>query len=271
MSYINLRGHQVWSVQYKPLFKPRAEKVVLLHGGLSATEDWDHAILPAIKRDFHVYGYDRTAHGRTKIRDGYYHFDFQCDEAIAYLEDMVKGPAHLIGWSDGGIIALYVALKRPDLVKSIVAIGANYHYDCGAIHDVLTIEISDEDKTKFASRSGQDPDLLETIVRKAYEVWATEPNLTLKDLGKISAPTLILAGDDEPFTSEHTFSMYEALPSGRLAIIPGASHFVPKEKKALTQSAIKDFYADLKKGAHFPMTRWPNRRKAETERLRGDS
>jgi len=271
MSYLDLRGHQVWSVEYKPLFKPRAERVVLLHGGLSATEDWDHAILPAVKKDFHVFGYDRTAHGRTKMREGFYHFDFQCDEAIAYLEDVVKEPAHLIGWSDGGIIALYVALKRPDLVKSIVAIGANYHYDCGAIHDVLTIEISHEDKSKFASRSGQDPELLEVIVRKAYEVWATEPNLTLRDLGRITAPTLILAGDDEPFTSEHTFSMYEALPNARLAIIPGASHYVPKEKRIQTQSAIKDFYQELRDGMHYPMTRWPNRRKSETERLRGDS
>jgi pimeloyl-ACP methyl ester carboxylesterase len=271
MSYIDLRGHQVWSVEYKPLFKARSEKVVLLHGGLSATEDWDHAILPAIKKEFHVYGYDRTAHGRTKMREGFYHFDFQCDEAIAYLEDVVKGQAHLIGWSDGGIIALYLALKRPDLVKSIVAIGANYHYDCGAIHDVLSIEISDEDKAKFAKRSGQDPELLEVIVRKAYEVWATEPTLTLNDLGRITAPTLILAGDDEPFTSEHTFSMYEALPNARLAIIPGASHYVPKEKRAQTQAAIKDFYQELRSGVHYPMTRWPNRRKEETERLRGDS
>ncbi|MEY3684571.1 MAG: hypothetical protein RLZZ394_402, partial [Actinomycetota bacterium] len=80
-----------------------------------------------------------------------------------------------------------------------------------------------------------------------------------------------LAGDDEPFTSEHTFSMYEALPNARLAIIPGASHYVPKEKRNQTQAAIKDFYQDLRSGVHYPMTRWPNRRKAETERLRGDS
>lgn len=271
MSYINLRGHQTWSVEYRPRFKRNPEKVLLLHGGLSATEDWDYAILPAVKRDFHVFGYDRTAHGRTKIREGYYHFDFQRDEAIAYLEDVVKEPAHLIGWSDGGIIALYLALARPDLVKSIVAIGANYHFDCGAIHDVLTINISDEDRAKFASRSGQDPKLLEEIVRKAYQVWMSEPTLTLADLAKITCPTLILAGDDEPFTSEHTFSMYEALPKGRLSIIPGASHYVVKERREQTQSAIRDFYADLKAGSHFPMTRWPNRRLEETKRLRGDS
>jgi pimeloyl-ACP methyl ester carboxylesterase len=264
MSYINLRGHQIWSVEYKPRFKRSCEKLVLLHGGLSATEDWDYAILPAIKGRFHIYGYDRSAHGRTKVREGFYHFDFQRDEAIAYLEDVVKGPAHLIGWSDGGIIALLVALKRPDLVLSIVAIGANYHHDCGASHDPSMIDIKEEDIAKFVTRSGQEPELLEEIVRKAYQVWMSEPNLSLKELAQISQPTLVLAGDDEPFTSEHTFSLYEALPQGRLAIVPGASHYVVKERRELMQILIKDFYKNL----DFPMTRWPNRRKLETERLR---
>ena len=262
MSHIDLRGHQVWSIEKKPLLKRNPEKVLLLHGGLSSTESWIDAISPAAK-GFHLYAYDRTAHGRTKIRDGYYHFDFQTDEAIAFLEDVVQGPAHLIGWSDGGIIALHVSLKRPDLVSSIVAIGANYHHDCGAEHDVLTIEVKEEEKRLFAERSGQDPELLETIVRKAYEVWMSEPNLSLKDLARINVPTLVLAGDDEPFTSEHTFSMYEALPLGRLAIVPGSSHFVVKEKRGLTQSIIKDFFANL----DYPITRWPIRRKEMTERL----
>jgi pimeloyl-ACP methyl ester carboxylesterase len=265
LSYINLRGHQIWSVEYKPLFKKPKEKVLLLHGGLSSTEDWDYTILPAIKNTHHVYGYDRSAHGRTRVRDGYYHFEFQRDEAIAYLEDVVKAPAHIIGWSDGGIIALYIAIARPDLVKSIVLIGANYHHNCGASHDPETIEIKEEDLKEFIDRTGQEPHLLEEIVRKAYQVWSSEPALTFDDLGKIQCPALILAGDDEPFTSEHTFSLYEAIPGARLAIVPGASHFVVKEKSELTQALIKDFYKNL----DFPMTKWPNRRKEATDRLLG--
>ena len=105
--YINLRGHETWSVEYANNGQP----LVLLHGGLSSNEDWDSYILPSVEKTHHVYGYDRTGHGRTGIREGYFHFDFQCDEAIAYLEDVVKGPAHLVGWSDGGIIALWQNAK----------------------------------------------------------------------------------------------------------------------------------------------------------------
>ena len=98
--YIDLRGHKTWSVQWNK----KGEPVLLLHGGLSSTQDWADFILPAVKKN-KVFGYDRSAHGRTGSRPGYYHFDFQTDEAIAYIEDVIQAPVHLIGWSDGGIIS----------------------------------------------------------------------------------------------------------------------------------------------------------------------
>jgi alpha-beta hydrolase superfamily lysophospholipase len=67
---------------------------------------------------------------------------------------------------------------------------------------------------------------------------------------------LVLAGDDEPFTSEMTWQMYEAIPNGRLAVIPGASHNLVNEKPKLMQEIIKDFYNSL----DFPITKMPNRR-----------
>ena len=112
MGYIDLRGHQLWSNE----FADNGEPLLSLHGGLSASHRWDPTILPAVENDHHVYSYDRTAHGRTGIRPGFYHFDFQTDEAIAYIEDVIRKPTHMIGHSDGAIIALMVAIKRPDLV-----------------------------------------------------------------------------------------------------------------------------------------------------------
>ena len=231
------------------------EALVLFHGGLSATEDMDTYLLPAFADTHHVYAYDRTAHGRTADRPGSLHYEFQTSEAIAYLEDVVKEPAHLVGWSDGGIIALMVTMSRPELVKSIVAIGANFHFEQNG-EPIEEWEISEKDRLEHAERSPDARESLDEKVRRMRDIWNSEPTLTEGDLAKIPCPALIMAGDDERMEIEHTASMYRAIPQGQLAIIPGTSHFVLKEKPALTQAVIKQFLADL----NPPITRQPFRR-----------
>jgi len=243
MGYINLRGHQVWSNE----FADNGEPLLSLHGGLSASHRWDFTILPAVEHDHHIYSYDRSAHGRTGIRPGYYHFDFQSEEAIAYIEDVIKEPTHMIGHSDGAIIALMVAIKRPDLVKSVVSIGANYHWDAGFPEDTFDGEIiiSEEDAAEYADISPDHPDTQIGIIKKAMDVWRCEPNLTKSDLAKISCPVLVMAGEVEPFSNHHTVDLYESLADADLAIVPGATHSVTKDKPELARAIIKDFYVGL--------------------------
>jgi pimeloyl-ACP methyl ester carboxylesterase len=237
MTYIDLRGHQTWSVEYPDNGAP----LLLLHGGLSATENFDLHILPAVEDRFHVYGYDRSAHGRTGMREGFYHFDFQRDEAISYIEDVIGAPAHLLGHSDGGIIALMVAIARPDLVLSIIATGANYSWDAGLTLSGEVV-ISEENRAEFAERSPDAPQALDLIIQKAYEVWATEPNITTEELTTIACPVLVVNGDDEPFSPHHGVDLFQSLSNGRLAIIPGSPHATHKVKPHLLHPIIKDFY-----------------------------
>ena len=249
--YIDLRGHQTYSYEWDN----DGEAVVLLHGGLSKTSSWDFILVPALEEDFHVYAYDRAGHGFTGDKQGSLHFDFQYEEAIAYLEDVVKEPAHIIGYSDGGIIALMVAISRPDLVKSIVAIGANYHYDA-PLSEFTEADVSEEEQAEYNLIS---PDAPHTLLEKKIrmnEIWKTEPDIALSQIAKIQCPVLVLAGDDDVIKHDHTISLYEALPLGQLAIVPGTSHGVVKEKPALTMAIIMQFLEDLT----YPQTRQPIRR-----------
>ena len=261
--FLTIDGHKIWCKQWGN----HGEPVVLLHGGLSNTENWERQILPAVEKTHQPFAYDRTAHGRTKIRDGFMHFDFQVDEFIAYIEKVVKKPVHVIGWSDGGNIGLLASIKRPDLIKSLVGIGMNYTYKGGISFDLNNVSVSDEEKASFAKMSKQDPELLISIIRKAFKVWSSEPKLKLKDLAKVKCPVLVLAADDEPFTSELTFKMYEAIPNARLAVVPGTSHALVKEKPKLMHAIIKDFYKSL----DFPITKMPNRRKKRQAEILGNS
>ena len=249
--YITLRGHNIYNYEWDN----QGDAVVLLHGGLSKTSSWDYLVVPALEDEFHVFGYDRTAHGFTGDQSGSLHFEFQALEAIAYLEDVVKEPAHLIGYSDGGIIALMVAIKRPELVKSIVAIGANYHYDA-PLSDFLNPSVSAEDQAEYNLIS---PDAPHTLLEKTIrmnQIWKTEPDISLKDIATIECPVLVMAGDDDVIKHEHTISLYEALPLGQLAILPGTSHGLVKEKPALMLALILQFLDDLS----YPITRQPIRR-----------
>jgi pimeloyl-ACP methyl ester carboxylesterase len=243
MGYIDLRGHQVWSNEYPN----NGEPLLSLHGGLSASHRWDWTILPAVEQDFHIYSYDRTAHGRTGIRPGYYHFDFQTEEAITYIEDVIKEPVHMIGHSDGAIISLMVAINRPDLVKSIISIGGNYHWDAGFSSDEFDgdIIISDEDAAEFAELSPDGPSAQIGIIQRARDVWKSEPNLTKSDLAKIKCPVLVMAGEVEPFSNHHTIDLYESLIDADLAIVPGATHSVMKDKPEIALAIIRDFYQGL--------------------------
>ena len=249
--YINLRNHQVYNYEWEH----DGEAVVLLHGGLSKTSSWDYLMVPPLEDEFHVFAYDRTGHGFTGDQPGSLHFEFQCQEAIAYLEDVVKEPAHLIGYSDGGIIALMVAIKRPELVKSIVAIGANYHYSA-PLKDFLEARVSEEDQAEYNLIS---PDAPHTLLEKTIrmnEIWKTEPDISLSAIASIQCPVLVMAGDDDVIAHDHTISLYEALPLGQLAIIPGTSHGLVKEKPALLIAVIMQFLEDLS----YPNTRDPIRR-----------
>ena len=249
--YIQLRGHETYCYEWDN----NGEAVVLLHGGLSKTSSWDYIMVPPLEEDFHVFAYDRTAHGFTGDQAGSLHFEFQAQEAIAYLEDVVKAPAHLIGWSDGGNIALMVAIKRPDLVKSIVAIGANYHYSA-PLSDFADAFVSEEDQAEYNLISPDEPHtLLEKTIR-LNAIWKTEPDISLSDIASIQCPVLVMAGDDDVIKHDHTISLYEALPLGQLAIIPGTSHCVMKEKPDLMNAVILQFLEDLTS----PVTIMPIRR-----------
>lgn len=250
--YLDVDGHQVFAYEWEN----NGEAVVLLHGGLSQTSHWDSQILPAVEDEFHVFAYDRTGHGFTGDQAKSFHYQHQTDEAISYLKKIVKEPAHLIGYSDGGIIALMVAMQHPELVRSIVTLGANFN-PSGVVHiDDFDGVISAENQEEYNRTS---PDASETLgpkTRKMIEIQRSEPNLTTQDLAKIQCPVLVMAGDDDVIKHTHTVEMYESIPLGQLAIVPATSHKFIKERPALAQLLIREFLEDLS----YPITRMPIRR-----------
>ena len=251
--YVDIAGHATWVDQTGA----GDETVLLLHGGLSSCDDLLGTVGPTLAEQYRVVAFDRRGHGRTADTDAPFHYADMAVEALGVLEMAVDGPAHLVGFSDGGNVALLVALDHPEVVGKLVTIGANFHYS-GLMALPLTADspavqmIADA----YGRRSPDGREHFPAVFEKTEVMFATEPTLTVGDLGRIPNPSLVIAGDDDAIRLDHTCALYEALPAGELAIVPGASHLLPIEKPLDTARLILDFL----QRAGPPVTFMPIRR-----------
>ncbi len=240
--FLDIDGHPTWVEDGGGAGAP----LLLLHGGLSNSDALLSTLGTGLSADYRVIAYDRRGHGYTADTDADFHYGDMARETISVLKKVVGGPAHWVGWSDGGIVALLVALARPDLVKKMVVISTNYHVDGLAPVDMDPESPAlQEFGQGYAERSPDGPGHFAEVVRKSLRLSTTEPKLTAGDVARIQQPVLVIAGDDDLVTLAHTVSLYEALPNGQLAVVPGASHGVPLEQPALLASLILPFLASV--------------------------
>ena len=239
------------------------EPLVLLHGGIVTNETWGPQLAELPAR-FHVYAPERRGHGHTPDVDGPLHYATMAEDTIAFLEQVVKEPAHLVGWSDGGIIGLLVAIERPDLVRKLVAISANYNLDAmpDEMKDGLLSTPADSDdmammRQLYEAVSPDGPEHWPVVYGKFIEMARREPDIPPADLARIEAPTLVMAGDDDVVLLEHTLSLYRAIPGSELAVVPGTSHVLVLEKPQLVNKLITDFIENEPVPQLMPITRAP--------------
>lgn len=230
--------------------------VVLLHGGLCTADTWAMQV-DALAAGRRVLLPEQRGHGHTPDV-GEVSYEAMAADTIGFLEAVAGGPADLVGWSDGGNLGLLVALQRPDLVRKLVVIGANFHHE-GTLPAFLD-GVGDEDESgilrdAYEAVSPDGPAHWPVVRSKVVELWRTAPTLTPDDLRRIDVPALVLVGDDDALFLSHTAALYESLPQGQLAVIPGTSHLVPIEKPGLVNQLVLDFLDDGAVVGMLPMRR----------------
>jgi esterase/lipase len=193
----------------------------MLHGGFMSSEtSWGrpgHSLGDHLTGDFRLVMFDRRGHGYTADTESTFHFSSMADETAAVIEALRLAPVNVIGYSDGGIVPLHLALTRPDLIRAMVLISVNYHHDAlyPEVHQVLgeVMDIAGYPARLYSERS---PDGLEhwpVVAAKGLQVGLEEPAFAPEDLAGIETPTLVLAGDDDLWPVAHTVSLYDAFPN----------------------------------------------------------
>ena len=221
------------------------EPLVLVHGAFGGVHSWG-AQVPELAERYRVFVPEQRGRGHTPDVDGPISYQAMADDIIAFLERVVGPPAHLVGASDGGIIGLLVAMQRPDLLRKLVAIGANFHRE-GLLAGVMWTDTPPDDEAwatareRYEAVSPDGADHFPVVFAKLQRMWREEPTLEASDLKSIPMPVLVVAGDDDVILAAHTIALYEALPLGQLAVIPGTSHAVFMEKPQLVNRLVLDF------------------------------
>jgi pimeloyl-ACP methyl ester carboxylesterase len=216
------------------------DPLVLLHpGGFDSRAMEGPAT--ALAGSYTVYLVDRRGHGRTPDVDGEVSFAAMADDTAAFLDAVVGGPAHVVGHSDGAIVGLHLALRRPDLVRSLVFSSGVWHHT-GWLPGVLETP----DEVREWSRSWHDevspdgPGHFAAWEAKLDRMHRVDPALTVEDLRTVTAPTLVTAGDDDEMPLEHLRELQRAVPGARLGIVPGAGHGAPLDKPAVWLAMVTD-------------------------------
>ena len=221
------------------------EPLVYLHGGFSDARELDRA-LDAYTAHFRVFTPERRGHGRTPDVEGPYTFPVFAADTVAFLEEVVGGPADLVGYSDGATTALHVALERPDLVRRLVLISGQYHVDglqAGLLDgpDAVTEMVASPLATAYGELSPDGVEHFPVVVAKVIELARTGPTLAVEQLAGVAARTLVVSGDDDIVHLEHTLQLYRGIPNSELAVVPGTSHLLLEEKPELVTGLVIDF------------------------------
>jgi pimeloyl-ACP methyl ester carboxylesterase len=248
-----LNGHPTWAL----LPKRKGKTVVLLHGGLSSSASLLRVLGPPLSKRFELAAFDRRGHGRTADTDEPFSLESMADETIAFLE-LLGRRVYLVGHSDGANVALLVALRRPDLLKRVVAVGANYHFEGLVPMKDFTPESKgfSDFARKYAKHSPDGIEHAAVVLEKFTRLAKTQPTLTVAQLSEVSVPVLVMVGDDDVARLDHTVSLYEAIRESQLAVVPGASHAVLKEHTSECVRMIQRFLL----GPVPPVTKYPLRR-----------
>ena len=221
------------------------QPVILLHGGLGNSDYWGD-LIPALAPHYRVMVMDSRGHGRSTRDAQPYGYDLMASDVVGLMDYLKLDKADIVGWSDGAIIGLDIAMKHPDRIGRLFAFAANSTVD-GLKADVLKSPTF----AAYVERAGEEyrknsptPDEYEAFLNQIGAMWASQPNWTEPDLARIRTPVLIVDGEhDEAIRREHTEMLAKEVPGARLLILPGVSHFAMLQNPGEFNAAVLKFLA----------------------------
>jgi pimeloyl-ACP methyl ester carboxylesterase len=222
------------------------DPILLIHGGLANSDYWANEV-DALSKTHKVIVADSRGHGRSSRTTAPMGYDLMAEDYLALLDYLKVEKTAIVGWSDGAIIGLDIAMHHPERVTKLFANAANVTPDgvkpgmAKSPAFAAFIRRSAEEHRRLAPS----PREIKAFLASIRRMWATQPNWTKAQLEKIRVPTAIVLGDhDEAITRAHTEYMARTIPGAKLIILKDVGHFALLQDPDAYTKAIVDFLRD---------------------------
>lgn len=231
--YYDIRGFRMYAETYG-----NGEPLLIIHGNGGSINNFIYQI-PYFSQHYKVIVADSRAQGKSiDLRDSLT-YEMMADDYAALLTEMKIDSAYVIGWSDGGIDGLLLAMRHPEKVKKLAITGANLVPDESAVPK----EIWDQFRpVKEQLQAKPNKTIQEKAQLKLLTLLCDQPHITDAQLKTINCPTLVIGGDHDVIKVEHTFHIYSQLPKAYLWILPNSGHSTPLVYKDMFNQRVDLFF-----------------------------
>lgn len=208
--------------------------LILLHGNGGSSEYFTHQIV-FFSKQYHVYAVDTRGHGRSPRGTAPFTMRQFAEDLRAFMDAHNIAKAHILGFSDGGNIAMTFALQYPERIEKLILNGANMHTGGVKSHLQIPIELGYRFTKLFAKKNPNAKQNFEML-----GLMVNEPNLCAEQLKNLSMPTLVIVGSNDMIKALHSQEIADALPNARLITLKGG-HGIAKESPQAFNNAVEAF------------------------------
>ena len=216
--YYDIRGFKMYVEVYG-----QGKPLLFIHGNGGSINNFTKNI-PYFSTKYKVIIADSRAQGKSADPADSLSYEMMADDYAVLLDAMKIDSAYVIGWSDGGINGLLMAIRHPEKVKKLAITGANLRPDTTAVPQGVWDMVTPM-YTQLKAKT--DKNDMEKGGYKLLKLLVENPHIPLSDLQKISCPTLVIGGDHDVIKEEHTMEIYKNIPNAYLWILPNSGHSTP--------------------------------------------
>jgi pimeloyl-ACP methyl ester carboxylesterase len=234
-NYYTIRGFKMYAEIYG-----EGQPLLIIHGNGGSINNFIYQI-PYFSQKYKVIIADSRAQGNSADKGDSLTYEMMADDYAALLDVLKIDSADVIGWSDGGINGLLLAIRHPEKVKKLAVTGANLVPDTTAVPQSIwnmVMPVYTMLKNKKA-RNEQ-----ENGAYKLFRLLVEQPHIPLTDLHTIKCPTLVIGGDHDVIKEEHTFLIYKNIPKSYLWILPASGHSTPIVYKDDFNTVVDRFFSN---------------------------